>query len=352
MVARMFIRRYRLRGPTSPVPTHEYSTVDTHTAGMPTRVVVDGLTVPEGGSVRARRDSFAETMDDVRRFLVCEPRGHRDMFAAVPVEPTEPDADVGLFFLDAAGYLDMCGHATIGAITALVETGRLDAPGPITVETPAGLVETRPHLEDGHVAEVTFENVPAAFCETRTIHAGIHDEVAVDLVSAGNVCGIVDPTAVDLSLSEAPASRIADLGTALRDLVNEQGPVSDPISGRDREVSILEFAATDAADGTADDPGSGDVRHRTAVVFGDGAVDRSPCGTGTSARLTLRHHQDTLAVDEAFTHVGPTGESFSGRVTDATEGRCRTAITGSAHVIGHHTFVRAATDPLDAFTLD
>lgn len=321
--------------------THEYSTIDTHTAGMPTRVVLDGLDVPSepGDSVRTRRDRFAETMDDVSRFLVCEPRGHADMFGAVPLPPADPDADLGLFFMDADGYLDMCGHATIGAITALVEDGHSSPSDSVVVETPSGLVTVETAVEAGRVVSVTFENVPSAVVATRTVHVGTHDDVDVDIVSAGNLCALVDADAVGLSLPESSASKIAAVGTTLRALVNEAGPFSDPISGRALDVNLVQF--TDASDPM-----------RTAVVFGDGAVDRSPCGTGTSARMTLLGHQGALAVDESFTHVGPTGESFSGRILDATDGIFRTAITGSAHVTGRHNFVKNADDTLDAFTLD
>lgn len=346
MVASEFIRGHRLPRPTPTVPIHEYSTVDTHTAGMPTRIVVDGLDHATDGmveddsrSVCARRDAFAANNDDVRRFLVCEPRGHDDMFAAVPVEPADPDADLGLFFMDADGYLDMCGHATIGAITALVETERVEPAATIDVETPAGLVRTRPRVEDGLVPEVTFENVRSAVCGARTVDAGRHGPIDVDIVSAGNICAVIDAAAVGIDLSATPASTIADAGTRLRDRVNDEGPVTDPISGCERQVRIVEFVETGPP-------------HRTAVVFGDGAVDRSPCGTGTSARMTLLAHRGDLAVEAPFAHTGPTGESFTGRVLDATDGVYRTAVTGAAHVTGHHTFVRGANDPLHAFSLE
>ena len=321
--------------------THEYSTIDTHTAGMPTRVVLDGLDVPgePGDSVRARRDRFAETMDDARRFLVCEPRGHAGMFGAVPLPPADPTADLGLFFMDADGYLDMCGHATIGAVTALVEDGHIDPGDSVVVETPSGLVTVETVVEDGHVTSVTFENVLSAFVDTRTVHSDQHDPVDVDVVSAGNLCAILDVSSVGLSLPGSSASKVAAIGTVVRDLVNEDGPFTDPVTGRDLDVSLVQF--TDASD-----------PRRTTVVFGDGAVDRSPCGTGTSARMTLLGHRGELTVDEPFEHVGPTGESFSGRILDATDGVYRTAVTGNAHVIGHHTFVRDATDSLDAFTFD
>lgn len=321
--------------------THEYSTIDTHTAGMPTRVVLDGLDVPgePGDPIRERRDRFAQTMDDARRFLVCEPRGHADMFGAVPLPAADPDADLGLFFMDADGYLDMCGHATIGALTALVEDGHLDPSDSVVVETPSGLVTVQTEVQGGRVGSVTFENVPSAFVATRSVHGGTHDDVDVDVVSAGNLCAIINADAVGLSLPGSSASKISAIGTVLRDLVNEAGPLSDPISGRDLDVSIVQF--TDDTD-----------PKRTAVVFGDGAVDRSPCGTGTSARMTLLGHQGALAVDESFTHVGPTGESFVGCIIDATDGVFRTAVTGSAHVTGHHTFVKNADDTLDAFTFD
>lgn len=327
---------------------HEYSTIDTHTAGMPTRVVLDGIDVPgamgadgHARSVRERRDEFAREHDHVREFLVCEPRGHADMFAAIPLEPADPDADLGLFFMDADGYLDMCGHATIGAITALA--GSPDGPDlprdRIVVETPAGLVTTHPRFDDGRVVEVSFENVPAAYVGSRSVYAGQHGNVEVDVVSAGNLCAILPAGAVGISLAQTPTSDIAAKGAVLRDLLEEDGPFEDPITGREGHVGLVEFVET----GTP---------NRTAVVFGDGSVDRSPCGTGTSARMTLHAHAGDLDVEERFEHVGPTGESFAGRITEAADGVYETTVTGSAHVTGHHTFVQHASDSLRSFTLD
>lgn len=321
---------------------------------MPTRLVVGGLDVPGTSGadpVRDRRDRFADVADDVRRFLVCEPRGHAEMFAAVPLAPAHPDADLGLFFMDASGYLDMCGHATIGAITALVESGRLDPADSIVVETPAGLVRTRPRTDGDQVVAVTFENVPSAFVTSRTVDLpdSAHDLLAdqhartvdIDIVSAGNLCAILDVSAFELhgGLESNAAATLAEFGLEIRDVLNDSGPILDPITDRDRPVTLVEFTETDPT-------------NRTLVVFGDGAVDRSPCGTGTSARMTLHHHRGDLADGERFEHAGPTGETFSGRVLDSSNGVVHTAVTGSAHVTGRHTFTRNATDTLDAFTLE
>jgi len=325
-------------------------TLDTHTAGEPTRIVTSGFDRSQirGGSVAAQRDRFADALDWLRELLLCEPRGHDDMFGAVPVEPAAEDADLGLFFMDSRGYLDMCGHGTIGAVTALIETGQLSPAETVTVETPAGLVETRPTVADGRVEDVTVRNVESFVYDAATVAIDPNDgdkplSVPVDVVSAGNVFAMVDADAVGLSVETASVDAFVEYGTAIRRAVNERLDVVDPFTGDARRVSIVEFYERGAE---AD---------RNVVVFGDGQVDRSPCGTGTCAKMTLLHREGELGVDEPYRYESVIGTRFTGRLVDVERRDgidvATPEVTGSAYITGRHTFMKDERDDLGGFSL-
>ncbi|SFB85144.1 proline racemase [Halobiforma haloterrestris] len=327
-------------------------TIDTHTAGEPTRILTDGIDRARirGGDVGEQRDRFATHYDWLRELLMCEPRGHADMFGAVPTLPNAPEADLGLFFMDGQGYLDMCGHGTMGAVTALIETGRLEPADRIVVETPAGLVATSPTVTDGRVEDVTVRNVRsyvADQCE-HTMTTGEADEprsLSVDVVSAGNAFALVDVADLDLDLEVSPenADTFVDLGLEIRRRLNENGGIVDPLAGTRRRVSIVEFYE------------SGPSADRNVVVFGDGQVDRSPCGTGTCAKMTLLHARGDLEVGERYRYESLIGSEFTGRLLEVEhrDGVAVTTpeVTGSAYITGRHTFLADARDELDGFTL-
>lgn len=316
----------------------EFTTVDTHTGGEPTRIVLGGIedSAVAGGSVRERRDQFAATADDVRALLMQEPRGHADMFGAVPV-PTDR-GDLGVFFMDTDGYLDMCGHGLIGVVTALVERGALEAGPELTVETPAGLVDVTVETADGVVERVAFQNVGCYVCGAVTVE---RDGVPVEghVVYAGNYFLVVDADSLGVSLDSADIATCIEPALALRRTVNDTDPV-DPVTGRSVTVTAVELTA------------AGD---RSCVVFADGSVDRSPCGTGTCARLTLHHADGDLAVGERVSVTGPVGSTFEGYITDThvTGGVTVTTpvVSGTAHVTGEHTFYRDPNDTLGSFTV-
>jgi proline racemase len=315
----------------------EFITTDTHTGGEPTRIVLDGIEADTltGETVRAKRDRFAATADGVRALLMQEPRGHADMFGAVPV-PTDR-ADLGVFFMDTAGYLDMCGHGLIGVVTALVERGDLPASPELTVETPAGLVDVTVEIADGSVRRVAFENVDSYVCGTVTVD---RDGVPVEarVVYAGNYFAVVDADSLGVAL-DGDATQCIQPALELRRAVNDAAP-TDPITGESVTVTAVEL--------TADDD-------RSCVVFADGSVDRSPCGTGTCARLTLHHADGDLAVGERIEVTGPVGSTFEGHITDTRVEDGVTVISpvvsGTAHVTGEHTFYRDDDDTLGSFTV-
>lgn len=316
-------------------------TIDTHTAGEPTRILLDGVDHAglSGESVTAKRDSFADTYDWVRELLMCEPRGHKNMFGAVPVESGDPTADLGVFFMDREGFLDMCGHGTIGVVTALAELGELTATSTVRVETPAGVVEARPEYTTDGVAGVTVRNVESFVYETTTVPVPFREvplEVAV--VYAGNFFALVDSNQLSTTVDTTHTDELIEWGLEIRDAVNDELDVVHPFSSAPDEVAITEIYE------------SGTDPHRSIVVFGDGQVDRSPCGTGTCAKMALLHETGKLDVGAPYTHESIAGTRFEGRILDANSRAGFTVvtpeITGSAHITGRHTFVQEATDPI------
>lgn len=325
-----------------------FETLDTHTGGEPTRLITGGLDRSEfeGGSVADQRDAFAETHDWVRELLMREPRGHDDMFGAVRVPPRADEADIGLFFMDGGGYLDMCGHGTMGVVTALIERGELEPKPQIRVETPAGVVTTEPTVKDGSVERVAVQNVRSFVYDETAVTVetdGGERTVDVDIVYAGNFFAMVDGEAVEPPLDSAHASELTDLGLRIRAAVNDAVDAVNPLTGESDRVSITEFYR------------SGRDADRTFVVFGEGSVDRSPCGTGTCAKMTLLHRKGELAVDERYAHESVVESRFTGRLLDAEERDGVTVTTpevsGQAHITGEHTFVVRPNDSLGTFSV-
>lgn len=323
-------------------------TIDTHTAGEPTRIITSGIDRSriQGDSVAEQRDRFAEHYDWLRELLMCEPRGHDDMFGAVVTVPGIEEADIGLFFMDGQGYLDMCGHGTMGVVTALIETGELEPAETIVVETPAGLVRAYPTITDGRVESVAVRNVRSYVYDDLELSLEFGDEthsVAVDVVVAGNVFALVDVDDVGLGVSTDHVDELVDLGLEIRRRVNDRLEMTDPLTGDRRRVSITEFYERGA---DAD---------RNVVVFADGQVDRSPCGTGTCAKMTLLYANDGLEIGERYPYESVLGTRFVGRLIDV-ERRDGLAVTtpevsGSAYITGRHTFLRDDRDELDGFSL-
>ncbi len=323
-------------------------TLDTHTAGEPTRIITGGIdrSILRGDSVAEKRDRFAAEGDWLRKLLMCEPRGHDDMFGAVPVEPTREEADLGLFFMDSLGYLDMCGHGTIGVVTALIETGQLEPAATITIETPAGLVETRPTVDNGRVERVAITNVPSFVYDQVTVSLeGQAASIPVDIVFAGNVFALVDVRAIGLSVETEAVEQFVEYGLAIREAITDAHEIVHPETGETVAVSIVEFY----------EHRGGDEPDRNVVVFGDGQVDRSPCGTGTCAKMTLLFDAGELSLEEPYVYESVIGTQFTGRLLEAERRGERTVtlpeISGSAHLTGRHTFFKTDADEVVGFSL-
>jgi proline racemase len=320
-----------------------FSAVDSHTEGMPTRVVTGGMGTIPGATMNEKRLHFIEHLDSVRQLLMNEPRGHAAMSGAILQPPTRPDADFGVVYIEVSGCLPMCGHGTIGVATVLVETGMVVVTEPVTtirLDTPAGLVVANVHVSHGHADSVTLENVPA-YCDRldRRIEVGKYGSVPYSLAFGGNFYAMVDLDAVGLPFDRARQRDILDAGLSIMDAINEQEPPKHPeIDGVDH-CHHVEFIA----------PGSTARHSRHAMAIYPGWFDRSPCGTGTSARMAELWARGELAIGDEFINDSFIGSRFTGRLIGETTVAGIPAvlptITGRAWVTGIGQYLLDPTDP-------
>ncbi|WP_022881474.1 proline racemase family protein [Gryllotalpicola ginsengisoli] len=317
--------------------------IDTHTEGMPTRVVTGGVGVIPGDTANERRLYAIEHLDGLRHFLMDEPRGHAAMSGAILQPPTRPDADWGVLYIEVSGFLPMCGHGTIGVATALVEAGMVEVVEPVTsirLDTPAGLVIARVAVSDGHADAVTIENVPA-FAERLDAVVDVPGlgEVPYSLAFGGNFYAMVELDAVGLPFDRARQRDILDAGLKIMAAINDtDAPHHPTIDGVDH-CHHVEFLA----------PGSDARYSRHAMAIHPGWFDRSPCGTGTSARMAELWARGELPLQTDFVNESFIGSRFTGRLIATTTVGEKAAvvptITGRAWVTGLNQYVLDPSDP-------
>ena len=307
--------------------------VDTHTAGEPTRVVTAGFPPPQGGTMEERRRWLADNADELRGFLLREPRGHSDMFGALVLPPADPRADFGLIFLDNGGYLTMCGHGTIGSVTALAAFGQITS-DEVTADTPAGLVRCRIERSGGEVRAVAFRNVESFYLQTVEI-----DGILVAISYGGNLLALVDAEEAELPLTQETLPQLVARGLEIRAWINAAHSFTHPGTGDKLAVELVEFY-------TEGPPA------RNVVVFGHGQVDRSPCGTGTCAKMAFLHAQGELGMGEEYHYRSVIDTEFVGRIVSEVQVGDRPGIIpevrGSAHITGFGTLVLTDDDPFPA----
>lgn len=310
-------------------------TVDAHTMGEAARIIVGGIPVINGQTMMEKKQYVQAEMDHLRKLLMHEPRGHLNMFGAILTEPCEEKCDLGVLFMDSGGYLNMCGHGTIAAITVAIQTGLLEKKNKVLLNTPSGMVECFVTYENDKVKEVSFVNVPAFLLE-KDIKILVKDEgwVTVDIAFGGSFFAIVGAKQFDLHLDIEEQDRITALGMAIKDAANEQLTISHPEIPEINTVDLVEFSLQLGAN-----------HYKNTVVFGEGQIDRSPCGTGTCAKLaTLDLKRGEQIIQESII-----GSQFKGTVVDFTKVKNYEAIipkiTGSAWITGFHKFSLEATDP-------
>lgn len=320
--------------------------VDSHTEGMPTRVITGGVGVVPGESMAERRIYFQNNLDDLRKLLMNEPRGHSAMSGAILQPPTRPDADVGVLYIEVSGLLPMCGHGTIGVATVLVETGMVEVTEPVTtirLDTPAGLVIAEVAVSDGHADAVTFTNVPAYAdrLDARVQVPGF-GEIGYDLAFGGNFYAIVQLDDLGLPFDRSRKDDLLKAGLAIMNAINDADAPVHPERPDIHDVHHVYLAA----------PGSTARHSRHAMAIWPGWFDRSPCGTGTSARMAQLHARGELELNTDFRNDSFIGSTFVGRLTDTTtvgpagdREAVIPTITGRAWVTGTAQYMLDPSDP-------
>jgi proline racemase len=327
-------------------PRTSFDAVDSHTEGMPTRVITGGVEPLPGRTMLERKLWFEAERDDLRLLLMREPRGHAAMSGAILQPPTRADADWGVLFIEVSGCLPMCGHGTIGVATVLVETGMVAVTEPETVvrlDTPAGLVEARVTVRDGRARSVALRNVPsflhAADQEVELPGLG---RVRYDLAFGGNFYALLPAADVGLAVVPEQAGELIERGLAIMAAINAAGRPVHPEDDRIAGCAHVVFHA----------PGRDGADARSATAIHPGWLDRSPCGTGTSARLAQLHARGALAVGATLVNESPIGTRFTGKILAETTVGGRPAIvpeiTGRAWITGTGRYLLAADDPFPA----
>jgi proline racemase len=319
------------------------SAVDSHTEGMPTRVVTGGVGPIPGDSMLERKLHFERHMDDLRLMLMREPRGHGAMSGAILQPPLREEADWGVVFIEVSGCLPMCGHGTIGVATVLVETGMVEVIEPETVvrlDTPAGLVEARVAVENGRARSVALRNVPS-FLLARDGTIELDGRVLTyDMAFGGNFYAILPADTAGLDVDPARAGELVQRGLEVMAAVNQADRPEHPADSRISGCKHVIFTA----------PGEdGPHSQRSATSIHPGWLDRSPCGTGTSAKLAALHARGELAVGEPFVNRSVIGTRFGGRIVEETQVGGLPAvvpeISGRAWITGMGQYVLDPDDP-------
>ena len=313
------------------------TTIDYHTAGEPFRIVNGGIDPIHGKTMLEKRRYALEHLDHVRQLLVCEPRGHADMYGCFLTDPVDNGADLGVLFFHNAGYSTACGHGTIALATAAIETGMIAAEEPetsLTLDVPSGRLPVVAAVKGGRVQGVRFTNVPSFVYELGVEVDTSRGTVVADISFGGAFYAFVDSGAVGLTVEPANVTEFIAVGREIKAAIEAERDVVHPLEPELRDIYGVIFCEG----------------KRNVAVFADGEVDRSPCGSGTSARLALLDRGGSLPRGETFVHESVIGTEFESRVTgDAQVGDYPAVVTevaGSAHLTGFHQFVLEPSDPL------
>jgi proline racemase len=323
---------------------YKIKTIDSHTMGESTRIVYEGFPKLVGDTMMEKKNYVIEHYDFLRKALMLEPRGHRDMFGALLTEPVHKDADVGVIFMDSASYLNMCGHGSIGTATMLVETGMVEAVEPYTdvvLDAPSGIIKTRVHVEDGKPVGASILNVPSfLYLENQVLYFEDWGEITYDISFGGSFFALVDAEKIGLRLEMSNIDQITELGMRIREAINRTVEIKHPYLDI-TSVDLVEFYAH-TKNPKAD--------MKNCVIFGDAQADRSPCGTGTSAKLAALYAKGLLRLNEVFTYESITGAIFKGVATTAVDVGGKHGIIpkimGSAYITGLNEWVIDEDDPL------
>ncbi|WP_119300844.1 4-hydroxyproline epimerase [Dongia deserti] len=320
-----------------------FSCIDAHTCGNPVRVVMGGGPQLAGANMSERRQHFLAEFDWIRTGLMFEPRGHDMMSGSILYPPTRPDCDIAILFIETSGCLPMCGHGTIGTVTVAVEQGlvRPKTPGLLRLDTPAGLVVAEYEQKGEYVESVRLTNVPG-FLHSTGLEAecpGI-GTIKVDVAYGGNFYAIVEPQDGYRDLADFTAGQLVQMSPVLRKNLNVKYTFQHPENPTIKGLSHILWTGAPKAAG---------AHARNAVFYGDKAIDRSPCGTGTSARMVQLAAKGKLKVGDSFVHESIIGSLFKGRVKEAAKvGKYEAivpSVEGWARITGYNTIFIDDRDP-------
>ena len=332
-------------GGTDMRTTRTIQTVESHTMGEPTRIVIGGLPKIPGKTMPDKMKYLQKNMDYLRTMLMLEPRGHNDMSGAIYTDPVNDEADIGVIFMDGGGYLNMCGHGSIGAATCAVEMGIVPVTEPYTnvvLETPAGLIRARVKVENGKAKEASIVNVPA-FLYKKDVVVNVSEvgKVALDISFGGSFFALVKASDLNIEIIPENAAKLTDIGMRIINAVNEQVEMQHPVLKHIKTVDLCEFYGA---------PKSADADIQNVVIFGQGQLDRSPCGTGTSAKLADLYARGELKVGDSIVNESIICTKFVGKILSATKVGEFDAIvpdiTGSAYITGFSQYLVDPDDPV------
>jgi 4-hydroxyproline epimerase len=322
---------------------HSFHIIDGHTCGNPVRLVAGGGPLLDGATMMERRAHFLAEHDWIRTGLMFEPRGHDMMSGSILYPPTRPDCDIAILFIETSGCLPMCGHGTIGTVTMAIEHGLVKpkTPGLLRLDTPAGLVLAEYRQEGEYVEEVRITNVPSfLYAEGLSAEVPGLGEIVVDVAYGGNFYAIVEPQKNFRDIADHTAGELVGWSPVLRKALNDKYTFEHPENPGINRLSHILWTGAPTVDG---------ADARNAVFYGDKAIDRSPCGTGTSARMAQRHAKGLLKEGDAFIHESIIGSLFKGRVEKETTVANRKAIVpsigGWARTTGYNTIFIDDRDP-------
>lgn len=319
-------------------------TVDTHTVGQSTRIVLAGVPALRGNSIMEKKNYLIKHYDYIRSCIMMEPRGHADMFGAFIIEPIHSDADFGMIFMDGKGYLNMCGHGTIGVATVLVDTGMVKVTEPYTelvLDSAVGMIKARVLVENRRIKNSSFINVPS-FLFQRDVVLDVPElgTLKFDIAFGGNFFIIIKDSELGVEISPYNTPAIIYKAMKLLNYAMEHVPVNHPLLPINK-IELVEIYGQ---------PKNKDANCQNIVVFGDGQVDRSPCGTGTCAKMAVLYAKGELAIGEDFVHESVLETTLTGCILNKTRiGNFEAIIpqiTGSAYITGFNNLVINQDDPL------
>jgi len=313
--------------------------------GEPTRIITGGIPNIKGNTMAEKKQYLIDEMDYLRTALMNEPRGHRDMFGSIITQPCSQEADFGIIFMDGGGYLNMCGHGSIGAATVAVETGIVKAKEPVTdviMDTPAGLIKAQVKVSGEKVEEVSIVNVPSfLYKEGVTVDVPGLGKLTLDISFGGSFFALVDAKNLGIDILPKNVTELMQLALKIRDCVNQQVEMRHPYLSHIKTCDLVEIYG---------EPTHPDADYKNVVIFGDGQVDRSPCGTGTSAKMAALYAKGKLKEGEPFVYESILGTLFKGKILGITKAGDFDAvtpeITGSAYITGFNTFIIDDRDPV------